>query len=291
MIEEAAETQEAHVSVACVPTIQHLILVGDHQQLRPQCAVKDLEVEPFSMTVSLFERMIKNNVEYSMLKRQRRMVPEIRRILNPIYGDTIIDHPSMAEPAVRPPVPGMGGINSCFFTHSWPEDKDEQKSATNYMEADMVVGLFDYLIHNGMTEEEITVLTFYNGQRKLLLRKLRSHSRIGNRIFKVVTVDSYQGEENDVVILSLVRSNDGGHIGFLGVENRICVALSRARRGFYLFGNAELLACESKTWAGVVTIMAGKKDELPPTKPKCRIIFNLPLTCLNHKRKTWITGK
>ena len=54
---------------------------------------------------------------------------------------------------------------------------------------------------------------------------------------RVTTVDNYQGEENDVIILSLVRSNQEGSVGFLGTDNRVCVALSRARNGFYAFGN------------------------------------------------------
>ena len=49
----------------------------------------------------------------------------------------------------------------------------------------------------------------------------------------VTTVDAYQGEENDLVLLSLVRSNDKGTLGFTAVDNRVCVALSRARLGFY----------------------------------------------------------
>ena len=53
----------------------------------------------------------------------------------------------------------------------------------------------------------------------------------------VTAVDNYQGEENDVIILSLVRSNQEGSVGFLGTDNRVCVALSRARNGFYAFGN------------------------------------------------------
>ncbi|KAF2431430.1 P-loop containing nucleoside triphosphate hydrolase protein [Tothia fuscella] len=288
LIEEAAETMEAPVISACVPSLEHLILVGDHKQLRPQCAVKDLMTDPFNLNVSLFERMVENEVEMSMLKRQRRMIPEVRRLLKPIYGSSIFDHPSMKDESVRPPVPGMGGVNSLFFTHYWPETMDEQMSSTNQMEADMIVGFFDYLCLNGMTEKQITVLTFYNGQRKLLLRKLRQHPNLGSRIFKVVTVDSYQGEENDVILLSLVRSNPDGKIGFLGVENRICVALSRAKRGFYLFGNGELLAGESKIWANVVSIMAGKKGDVPAAAPKCRIVFNFPLVCSNHARKTWI---
>jgi len=55
---------------------------------------------------------------------------------------------------------------------------------------------------------------------------------------KVVTVDNYQGEENDIIILSLVRSNNKNSIGYLKVSNRVCVALSRAKHGMYIFGNS-----------------------------------------------------
>jgi len=54
---------------------------------------------------------------------------------------------------------------------------------------------------------------------------------------KVQTVDNFQGEENDIIILSLVRSNDKLNIGFLKISNRVNVALSRARHGLFLFGN------------------------------------------------------
>ena len=54
---------------------------------------------------------------------------------------------------------------------------------------------------------------------------------------RVTAVDNYQGEENDVIILSLVRNNVEGSVGFLRTNNRVCVALSRARNGFYAFGN------------------------------------------------------
>lgn len=292
LIEEAAETLEAPVIATCVASLEHLILVGDHQQLRPHCHVGELEGEPYNLNVSLFERMVNNQVEFGVLRRQRRMIPEIRRVLKPIYGGTIIDHPSVKDEKLRPPVPGMGGVNSFFFTHDWPETRDEQMSSCNQSEAKMVVGFFDYLVYNGMHEDNITVLTFYNGQRKAILRMLRSHPNLHGRIFKVVTVDSYQGEENDVVLLSLVRSNEQGKIGFLSVDNRVCVALSRARYGFYLFGNGELLACESKTWAGVVTIMAGKSGSVPRTGPKLRIGYALPLVCANHgsEGKVWIQG-
>jgi len=285
LIEEAAETLEATVTAACLPSIQHLILVGDHKQLRPQCAVKEHEQNSFGLNVSLFERLVNNGVEFSLLQRQRRMIPEIRRILRPIYGDDIMDHPSVHDPNVRPSVPGMNGVNSYFFTHTWPESRDEQQSALNEQEAQMIVQFFKYLVQNGILTEKVTVLTFYNGQRKLILKKLRKDVDLRNpeMPFKVVTVDSYQGEENDIVLLSLVRSNLQGSIGFLNVDNRVCVALSRAKRGFYLFGNAELLASQTTTWASVVEIMCGKKKPFPPKGTrKSRLGFTLPLTCTTH---------
>ena len=65
---------------------------------------------------------------------------------------------------------------------------------------------------------------------------------------RTCVVDEYQGEENQIIILSLVRSNGKGNIGFLKVENRICVALSRARIGFYLIGNMTILARGCALW-------------------------------------------
>jgi hypothetical protein len=69
-------------------------------------------------------------------------------------------------------------------------------------------------------------------------------------------VDGFQGEENDIILLSLVRSRETRHgIGFLGVSNRVCVALSRAKQGFYIFGNASQLKKQSDLWRNVLEIL------------------------------------
>ncbi len=277
MIEEAAETLEAYVTAACLNSIEHLILVGDHQQLRGHCNVKELEGKPWNLDVSMFERLVLNNVGHSQMIKQRRMIPEIRRALKPIY-QTLEDHESVLN---RPPIPGMGGINTFFFSHDWPESADMLKSKINEDEANMVVGFFDYLVHNGMETKAITVLTFYNGQRKLILRKLRSHPNLQGSYFKVVTVDSYQGEENDVVLLSLVRNNTKEQIGFLSIENRVCVALSRAQRGFYLFGNSQILCFASTLWWDIIQVIGGDPN---------RVGYSLPICCENHKQIVHITG-
>jgi helicase required for RNAi-mediated heterochromatin assembly 1 len=289
LVEEAAETLEAPVVVACVPSLQQLILVGDHQQLRPHCNVSAHEGRPYYLNISLFERMVRNHVKYDTLKKQRRMIPEVRRLLYPIYKDKIQDHASVLNPANRPDVPGMGGVNSFFFSHQWPETRDDQMSSINNDEADMIVGFVEYLVYNGVETDDITILTFYNGQRKRLLGLLRQSPTLDNRRFNVVTVDSYQGEENKIVILSLVRSNEKNQIGFLGVDNRVCVALSRAQCGFYMFGNGMLIYRNSKVWESVLKIIAGNKSksERPKLQPT-RLSEKFPVRCKQHNKLTEI---
>lgn len=68
------------------------------------------------------------------------------------------------------------------------------------------------------------------------------------RDLKITPVDNYQGEENRIILLSLVRSNKEGKIGFLSAENRVCVALSRARDGLYIVGNMDNLTASSSIW-------------------------------------------
>lgn len=293
LIEEAAETLEAPVTVACLPSVQHLILVGDHEQLRPHCHVKAHEDKPYFLNVSLFERLVNNKIEFTTLSKQRRMIPEIRRLLYPIYGSAIEDHKSVLDPTKRPNVPGMGGVNSFFFSHSSPEQHDDQRSAYNQFEAEMIVKFVEYLVNNGMQTAEITMLTFYNGQRKCILKQLRDCVPLKDSKFTVVTVDSYQGEENKVVLLSLVRNNERGQIGFLDIVNRVCVALSRAQCGFYIFGSAPLLHGHKfcKIWRKVLKIMINDGHNKPDrirTEPQIRARNELTVVCSNHNSPTTI---
>ncbi|KAL3493190.1 P-loop containing nucleoside triphosphate hydrolase protein [Aspergillus germanicus] len=274
LIEEAAEAIEAPIAAACLDSLQQLILVGDHQQLRGNCTVKDLEGDPFYLDVSMFERLVRNGMKFVTLQRQRRMAPEIRELLTPIYGE-LQDHESVK---IRQGIPGMGDTRAFFLTHNWAESADDMASKYNEKEAEMVVSFFVYLALNNVPVKDITILSFYNGQRKRILKLMKTHPYIQGHYVKVVTVDSYQGEENEVVILSLVRSGYKG-IGFLSIANRVCVALSRARRGFYMFGNAKLLAESNGLWGQVLWILGNMSA--PP-----RVSQSLTLTCVKHKNKT-----
>lgn len=65
---------------------------------------------------------------------------------------------------------------------------------------------------------------------------------------RITTVDNYQGEENRIILLSSVRNNHTGNVGFLKIENRVCVALSRAREGLYIMGNMDNLIKKNEIW-------------------------------------------
>lgn len=275
LIEEAAEVLEAPVAVSCVPSVQHLILVGDHQQLQAHCSVRELESEPYFLNISMFERLVRNRMPHRTLLRQRRMEPEFRELIQPFYP-RLRDHESVAT---RPRTTwGLGKVNSWFFNHDRQELQDETMSMYNEHEAALVSKFYRHLVRNGVPAAAITILTFYNGQRKKILRALKNDPETASVYNKVKTVDSYQGEENSIVILSLVRNNLSGKIGFLEINNRIVVALSRAKDGFYIFGNGSFLAEHNEVWSFVEEKMYRQG----------RSSNSLPLTCSNHGNMIWI---
>ena len=274
LIEEAAETYEGNVTPACFPSLQQLVLVGDHKQLRPR--IQSPELRDTNLDLSMFERLINNNLEYSRLHVQRRMIPEIRELISTIYPG-LEDHPCTET---RSDVKGMSGINSFWLNHQAEDATNDAMSKHNEIEADWIVEFLNYLILSGNPKEKITILTFYRGQCRKIYDKINKDPKFkGNRHVDVRTVDSYQGEENDIVILSLVRSNPYGQIGFVGDVNRACVALSRARNGFYIFGDAINL------WQSQATLWREAIDQLYVNG---RLLAFLPLTCERHEFVTKI---
>lgn len=244
VVEEAAEVYEAHIVTTLSAAAEHLILIGDHQQLRPSPHVFRL-AKKFNLDVSLFERMIKNGMPCQRLNVQHRMRPEIAELMRPIY-DGLQNHESVFL------YENIAGIkhNIFFIDHVQREAENEDlKSHLNTHEAHFAAALCRYVMQQGILASKITVLTTYTGQ-VLTLKKVMP--KTGFQGVRITVVDNYQGEENDVIILSLVRSNDEGKIGFLNTSNRVCVALSRAKKGFYCVGNMALLAEKSELWYQIV---------------------------------------
>ena len=101
-------------------------------------------------------------------------------------------------------------------------------------------------------------MTTYSSQLRKIARIMQSKFR--HTVIRISTVNNFQGEENDIVILSLVCSNAEGRVGFLRDSNRICVALSRAKLGFFVVGNFSMLKMRGgKEWSKILENMAKKQ--------------------------------
>lgn len=87
----------------------------------------------------------------------------------------------------------------------------------------------------------------------------------------ITTVDNYQGEENKIILLSLVRNNGEGNIGFLREENRVCVSLSRAREGLYIMGNIDDLVIKNKIWPKLKKVLENQNAIGDSITLRCQI--------------------
>lgn len=267
IIEEAAEILESHVITALTSKCQHLILIGDHQQLRPSATVYELATK-YGLETSLFERMIKNGLAYESLQYQHRMRPSISKLLVPSIYPELKDHTSVTT------YPHIKGVKKdlFFISHEIHERKesDDNNSHENLHEAELMIGLCRHLMLQGYDPADVTILTPYSGQF-FLLRKLQREHPVCSGV-RICVVDNFQGEENKIILLSLVRSNEEGKVGFLSTDNRVCVALSRAKHGLYITGNINLL-CESSTlWQKIHNDLLSGEN----------IDNALPLKCENH---------
>ena len=264
VIEEAAEVLEAHIVTSLTPGTQHVIMIGDHKQLRPKAKVYEL-AQKYNLQISLFERMVLNEMDCKRLSTQHRMRPEIAQLTKRIYNHEITDHESVCR------FQDVRGLqeNLFFVDHQSPEKfVAGLQSYSNKHEADFIVALCHYLLLQGYKPEQITVLTMYTGQL-LELKQLMPRSKFEG--VRISVVDNFQGEENDIILLSLVRSST---IGFLKESNRICVALSRAREGFYCVGHFTLLTSNCQLW----------KDICEEMKTKAQMGTALKLICRKHDK-------
>ncbi|TRY97415.1 hypothetical protein DNTS_016604 [Danionella cerebrum] len=267
IIEEAAEVLEAHTITTLSQACQHLILIGDHQQLRPSATVYDL-AKNYNLEVSMFERLVKMDFPFVRLNYQHRMRPSIARLLTPHIYKSLENHPSVLE---YENVKGVLG-NVFFVDHSHFEDKiQDGRTRKNTHEAHFVVKLCRYLLLQEYKPSQITILTTYTGQLHCL-RKLMPSSEFSD--VKVHVVDKYQGEENDIIILSLVRSNSENRVGFLNIPNRVCVALSRAKMGLYCIGNMGMLS-SVPLWSNILQTL----------REQGQVGEALILSCQNHPDK------
>ena len=271
VIEEAAEVPECHVITALTKRTEHLILIGDHQQLRPTTADYELTLQ-HKTNISLFERMIINGMPYRQLKYQHRMRPEISRLLTPHIYKELFNHEVVYKyENIR------GAKKNMFFINHYQNEStnSDRLSRSNEFEAEFIVKLCRYFIYQGYESYKITILTLYSSQFFVIRNKLRNDDFYEG--VKVEVLDSFQGEENDIILISFVRCNDNNDIGFLKIENRINVSLSRAKKGLYCIGNFEGLAQKSPLWRNICDYLFKAKAIGPA----------IELVCQHHPHKSF----
>lgn len=244
VVEEAAEVLESHVIAALHPDVKHLLLLGDHKQLRPNHTVHELGVD-FQIDISLFERLCGNGMPCKTLNVQHRMRPEIASLIQSIY-------PGLQNHSTVTSYPSVRGVcsNLFFVDHREREEQmHELMSHSNPHEARFVGALVTYLKLQGYEDNQITVLTAYSGQLVYLRSLVNDFPSLRN--VRLCNVDNFQGEECEIIVLSLVRSNPSKTIGFLKTANRVNVALSRAKHGMYIIGDLECLTAKGEVWRDV----------------------------------------
>ena len=281
IVEEAAEILEPSLLAALTPSIEHLILIGDHKQLRPQVDTYEL-CKKYKLDVSMMERLIESKFPFKSLAKQNRMRPEFSALLHDIYPKLEDNLPLVSKNQSLKCV-----TKSMFFwSHEDPEKKD--RTFTNFKEAERVIALVRYLLYNGVSPSDITVLAAYLGQTKLLRNMIKrqkwhpphfshkfdKHTKEQECFVQVQTIDMYQGDENKYIIISLVRSNKENNIGFLKFLNRRCVAQSRAKCGMYFLGNPKTLCgAKNSCWSELINAMM---------RQEC-VGNEFPLQCIKHK--------
>ena len=183
LVEEAGEILESHVLTALSSETKHLVLIGDHQQLRPKVNNYALTIEKgdgYELNRSLFERLVLGGYPHTTLAKQHRMRPEISALVKRLmYPDLKDDAKTLDRPRVR-------GLQSSviFFNHNHPEvqtnsitdrrDEGSKISRQNIFEAEMVLRTVRYLAQQGYGTDKQVVLTPYLGQLGLLLKTLRA---------------------------------------------------------------------------------------------------------------------
>ncbi len=251
LLDEATQATEPASLIPLTKGARHLVLVGDHHQLPPTVISRRAEEE--GLAKSLFERLIALGAPSTMLTTQYRMHPAIREWPSErFYGGQLEDGisanernapagfmwPNWDAPVAFIPVEGV--------ETSSPDGASKQ----NMDEAGLAVRVVDMLLSGGdILPSEIGVVTPYSGQVRLLNDLFESAGgREENERYhglEIKTVDGYQGREKEVIVLSAVRANEKGEMGFLTDRRRLNVAITRARRGLILLGHPRTLRNDS----------------------------------------------
>lgn len=246
-IDEAAQALEAACWIA-IGKADRVILAGDHHQLPP--TIKCIEAARGGLDRTLMQKVAANKPEtVSLLKIQYRMHEDIMRFSSHwFYQDELKAAPEVSQRGILAydtPVVWFDTAD-CDFE----EDRlSESMSRINKQEAVLLVEQLQSYIEK-ITKERVLdesidfgLISPYKSQVQYIrgLIKRNAFFKPFRKLITVHTVDGFQGQERDVIMISLVRANDQGNIGFLNDLRRMNVAITRARMKLIILGDASTL--------------------------------------------------
>lgn len=262
-IDEAAQALEPACWIA-TRRASRVILAGDHQQLPP--TIKCYEAMKQGLGKTLMERIVENQPEaVTLLKVQYRMNDTIMKFSSDwfyhgeVESDESVKHRSVLD--WEHPIQWIDGNEMLQQVNEELQEEEklnidfteqfigENHGRINKAEAELVLStLKNYIDKIGgerfLSERlDVGIISPYKVQTQYLRQQIRKREefRPFRQVISVNTVDGFQGQERDIILISLVRSNENGQIGFLSDLRRMNVAMTRARMKLMIFGDKETL--------------------------------------------------
>lgn len=254
-IDEAAQALEAACWIS-IRRASRVILAGDHCQLPP--TIKSFAALKAGLGKTLMERIVENKPEVvTLLKMQYRMNEEIMRFSSDwFYGNQVESAPEVKFRSILDLDIPMTWIDTSQF--ELPEDSGfsfketfvgESFGRINKAEAELTLLVleqyFEKIGKARILDErlDVGVISPYRAQVQYLRRLVKDKEffKPYRHLISVNTVDGFQGQERDIILISLVRANDEGQIGFLRDLRRMNVAITRARMKLIILGDASTM--------------------------------------------------
>lgn len=271
------ECSKATATETLIPIIRSRkwVLVGDEQQLPPMVEdalrdaqlLEEFDLDDAELRLTLFSRLAQGLPPNSqtMLTEQHRMVPSIGNLISECFYENQLKSvgPPDPEPIIDVlPRPVTWYDTSQIKSRSELKD-DRSKSFLNLTEAQIVKKLTKKLDQAFDGKEEkvhLLILSPYSAQVSELKRQVNQLGPLANIEIEVTTIDAVQGREADYVIFSVTRSNDRNEAGFLGIDARANVALSRARFGLVIVGDLSFCRRSESPFTRVANFVSSRKD-------------------------------
>ncbi|RKP19775.1 hypothetical protein ROZALSC1DRAFT_13565 [Rozella allomycis CSF55] len=295
-VDEACQASEPETLPLLKDSLKRLVLIGDPNQL--PAVINSKLSEQAGYGVSLFERLYKRNYPYVMLSTQYRMHPKISEFCSKnFYGGQLKDGPNVLSESYTKHWHSqrMFGPLVFFNQEMALEEKCSTGSYVNSGEIDAIFStLKDFFVKYPNSNATIGIVCLYKEQKKMMLEKMNDFSRTLREIAEdpklvasflnnidVNTVDGFQGQQRDIILLSLVRANKKGSLGFITDIKRVNVSLTRAKHSLWIFGNKDVV-CINPTWKSVIDYIQSNGAVIP-CNSKSLIFTNYTVADIQNK--------